>query len=576
MANLKLVDVKNQIYYLVKEINYHDDLYYNKNYQEISDEDYDKLRKKLYNLEKSYPHLKHIESPSEKVGSLKKTNNKTFIHSRSMLSLNNAYTEVEVEKFYEKARSLLGNDIKILAETKVDGLSASLKYKNRKLVLALTRGDGYEGEDITNNVLNINGVKETLPSNFPEELEIRGEIFMPKDVFANINKARKIEGLSLFSTPRNAAAGSVRQIDPNVTRKRNLSFFGYTIIEKEFSLGSTVNEIRKNLAKNKFNLNEPSKLCSSLSDMISFHGKISNIREKLNYDIDGIVYKVNSLSAQLEMGETNRWPRWALAHKFAAEIGYTKVENVIFQVGRTGSITPVAVLKEIKIGGVNINRATLHNEDEIKRLDLKIGDIVSLKRAGDVIPKITGVVKENRNQKTIPIKFPTLCPCCKSKLVRKKNESAIRCENINNCTEQRVGVLSHFISRHCFNIDGLGDSQLRLFWENNFIKNFEDIFTLQYRQESNLINIKKLIGWGDKSLNNLFKAINISRNIDFEKFLFSLGIRHIGQNTAHILSKNFSNIDTFLKYFKSKKNMSSIAFDGIGEIILKSLFDLSI
>ncbi len=552
MVKSKPSGIKNEINNLVKKINYHDNLYYNENYQEISDDDYDKLRKKLSYLESTYPEYKFDDSPSEKVGSIKKNNTKTFIHSSPMLSLNNAYSDDEVKQFYEKIYKTYGKKVKIIAETKVDGLSASLIYKNRKLVLALTRGDGVRGEDITNNVLYVNGVKKNLPMEFPNELEIRGEIFMPKDSFKELNIKRKKNGLNLFSTPRNAAAGSVRQLNPEITKNRNLSFFGYTIIEKENLLGDNIVSIREKLEKYKFKLNKPFMLCHSVSEMLDFHQQVSDIRAELNYDIDGIVYKVNSLSDQQQLGNTNRWPRWALAHKFAAETGYTKVTNVKFQVGRTGSITPVAIFKEVTIGGVKINRATLHNEDEIKRLDLKIGDTVSLKRAGDVIPKITGVVKENREVDNKAIKFPHLCPSCKSVLIRKETESAVRCDNINDCKEQRIGILKHFISRQCLNIDGLGDSQLRLFWDKKFVRNFDDIFTLKERQERKLINIEGLDGWGEKSLRNLFNAIEDSKTIDFDKFIFSLGIRHVGNNTAYILSSSFENIDDFLAYFQKK------------------------
>lgn len=572
MDKTELINIREKIFSLIKTINYHDNLYYNENYQEISDQDYDKLRKELIYLEKKYPELKLSDSPSEKVGNIKKTATKTFLHSSPMLSLNNAYTNNEVEQFYKKITSVLGSKIEIIAETKVDGLSASLRYKNRKLFLALTRGDGFKGEDITNNVLHIDGVKPILPKEFPEDIEIRGEIFMPKDVFKKLNLERKKNSLNLFSTPRNAAAGSVRQLDANITKRRKLSFFGYTVIEKSNILGESVTEIRKKLEKFHFKLNNPYEVCTSVSEMVSFHNSISDSRENLNYDIDGIVYKVNSLAHQKKMGNTSRWPRWALAHKFNAETGYTKIKDVIFQVGRTGSITPVALLKELNLGGVKINRATLHNEDEIKRLDLKIGDIVSIKRAGDVIPKITGVVKEQRGKTNQTINFPDICPSCGSELVRKKSEAAVRCPNIIGCEEQRIGTLSHFISRQCFNIDGLGQQQLRLFWKKGFVKSFHDFFTLEKRQSKGIINIMKLEGWGEKSLKNLFVAIDASRSIEFSKLIFALGIRHVGQNTASLLSSHFENIDKLMIYFKKQPD-NDIPLTGIGSIILKSLHD---
>ena len=471
------IEVKTKMRKLIEQINYHDNLYYKKNYQVISDQEYDELRKDLINLELKYPEETINNSPNKKVGKLDSQNFKTFKHKSPMLSLNNAYEKNEVKNFYNKTYDLLKRNFKVLAETKVDGLSASLRYEGRVLKIGLTRGDGVKGEDITRNLEHIEGIKQNLPKDFPEDLEIRGEIFIKKNIFEELNKRRKQEGLPLFSTPRNAASGSVRQLDPEITKKRKLSFYGYTIIGDRKFFGDSLDNIRKLLIKYDFLLNQPSKLCSNFEEMINFYDKINSSRSLLNYDIDGIVYKIDSIIDQEKLGATSRYPRWALAHKFPAENAITIIKDVSFQVGRTGTITPVAILKEVKIGGVKINRATLHNQDEIERLALSLGDTISIQRAGDVIPKITSVVKKVDNPKKI--EFPKYCPSCNSILKRNQNEAAMRCLNHNNCSEQVINSLSHFVSRNAFDISGLGDRQIRLFWEKKIIKNFTDIFLLE-------------------------------------------------------------------------------------------------
>ena len=423
--------IKKKMKDLSDQINYHDDLYYKQNKQEVSDEEYDKLRSDLLDLEKRFPKLAKDNSPNQKVGKIDIQQFETIKHNSPMLSLNNAYNKEEVKSFYEKIANTINKEFYILAETKVDGLSASLRYKNRRLKIGLTRGDGERGEEITRNLEHVEGIKKILPNDFPENLEIRGEIFMKKNIFIELNKNRKKKGLPLFSTPRNAAAGSVRQLDPKIAKDRMLSFYGYSIIGGEKFFGNSLMDIRKILKKYNFSLNEPSAFCSDVEEMINFYNKVNDIRGSLNYDIDGIVYKLDDIKEQSKLGETSRWPRWALAHKFPAENAVTIVEDVSFQVGRTGTITPVAILKEVKIGGVKISRATLHNQDEIKRLNLSIGDIVSIQRAGDVIPKITSVIKKSKNP--VDINFPKFCPSCNSKLQRLEKEAAIKCLNIYDC-----------------------------------------------------------------------------------------------------------------------------------------------
>ena len=562
--------ILDEIKELVIKINYHDHLYYNENKQKISDTEYDALRKDLENLETQYPHLMLPESPSKKVGSAVSKEFKTYAHNTPMLSLNNGYSEEEVKAFFLKFNKTF-NDFKILAETKVDGLSASLIYENHKLVRALTRGDGLQGEDITTNIIHVDNVKKKLPIEFPEKLEIRGEVFMPKIAFIKLNEERKANNQQTFSTARNAASGSIRQLDPEITKQRKLRFFGYTIISKEKYFGETLLDTRNILLNNNFALNTPSALCSSVEEMIAFFNHINDIRDELEYEIDGIVYKLNSYEQQKKIGFTSRFPKWALAHKFPAEEVATKIVDVKFQVGRTGSITPVAILEEVLVGGVKISRATLHNQDEIKRLNINIGDIVKLQRAGDVIPKIIGVKETANNKDKIKITFPSTCPSCNQKLIKTEKEVALRCINFDFCEEQIVYRISHFVSRLALNIEGLGEKQIRFLIEKGIIKNTDDIFLLKRKHNENSINLYQYDGWGKKSVENLFKAIEKSSTVTFDKFIYSLGIRHVGKELAITLSNNFKSLEELIYAFSNLDKESLPECEGLGEVIINSL-----
>ena len=562
--------ILDEIKELVIKINYHDQLYYNENKQKISDTEYDALRKDLENLETKYPHLMLPESPSKKVGSAVSKEFKTYAHNTPMLSLNNGYTEEEVKAFFLKLNKTF-KDFKILAETKVDGLSASLIYENHKLVRALTRGDGLQGEDITNNIIHVDNVKKSLPIEFPEKLEIRGEVFMPKIAFIKLNEERKANNQQIFSTARNAASGSIRQLDPEITKQRKLRFFGYTIVSKEKYFGETLLDTRNILLNNNFALNTPSALCSSVEEMIAFFNHINDKRDQLEYEIDGIVYKLNSYEQQKKIGFTSRFPKWALAHKFPAEEVATKIVDVKFQVGRTGSITPVAILKEVLVGGVKISRATLHNQDEIKRLNINIGDIVKLQRAGDVIPKIIGVKETANSKDKIKITFPSTCPSCNQKLIKTEKEVALRCINFDFCEEQIVYRISHFVSRLALNIEGLGEKQIRFLIEKGIIKNTDDIFLLKRKHKDNSINLYQYDGWGKKSVENLFKAIEKSSTVTFDKFIYSLGIRHVGKELAITLSNNFKSLEELIYAFSNLDKESLPECEGLGEVIINSL-----
>ena len=562
--------ILGEIKELVIKINYHDHLYYNENKQKISDIEYDALRKDLENLENQYPHLMLSESPTKKVGSAVSKEFKTYVHNTPMLSLNNGYSEEEVKGFFLKLNKTF-NDFKILAETKVDGLSASLIYENHKLVRALTRGDGLQGEDITTNIIHVDNVKKKLPIDFPAKLEIRGEVFMPKSAFIKLNEQRKANNKQTFSTARNAASGSIRQLDPEITKQRKLRFFGYTVISKEKYFGKTILDTRNILLNNNFALNTPSALCSSVKEMIAFYNHINDIRDELEYEIDGIVYKLNSYEQQKKIGFTSRFPKWALAHKFPAEEVATKILDVKFQVGRTGSITPVAILEEVLVGGVKISRSTLHNQDEIKRLDINIGDIVKLQRAGDVIPKIIGVKEKANNKDKIKITFPSRCPSCNQKLIKTEKEVALRCLNFDFCKEQVVYRISHFVSRLALNIEGLGEKQIRFLIEKGFIQNTDDIFLLKRKHDSKSINLFQYDGWGKKSVENLFKAIEKGSTVNFDKFIYSLGIRHVGKELAITLSNNFKSLEELIYAFSNLDKESLPECEGLGEVIINSL-----
>ena len=555
---------------LVIKINYHDHLYYNENKQQITDIEYDVLRKDLENLETQYPHLILPETPTKKVGSSVNKEFKTYAHNTPMLSLNNGYNEEEVKAFFLKFSKIF-KDFKILAETKVDGLSASLIYENHKLVRALTRGDGLQGEDITSNIVHVDNVKKKLPIDFPAKLEIRGEVFMPKITFIKLNEERKVNNQQTFSTARNAASGSIRQLDPEITKQRKLRFFGYTIISKEKYFGDTLLDTRNILLNNNFALNTPSALCSSVNEMLAFYNHINDIREELEYEIDGIVYKLNSYEQQKKMGVTSRFPKWALAHKFPAEEVTTKIVDVKFQVGRTGSITPVAVLEEVLVGGVKIGRATLHNQDEIKRLNINIGDIVKLQRAGDVIPKIISVKEKANNKDKIKITFPSTCPSCNQKLIKTEKEVALRCINFDSCEEQIVYRISHFVSRQALNIEGLGEKQIRFLVKKGIINNTDDIFLLKRKHDLNIINLYQYDGWGKKSVENLFKAIKKSSTVPFDKFIYSLGIRHVGKELAITLSNNFKSLEELIYAFSNLDKEGLPECDGLGDVIINSL-----
>ena len=544
-------DVIKHLKNLVSQIEYHDNLYYNKDLPEISDAEYDQLRIQNKNLEIEFPDLVLPNSPSNKVGSsLTSTFNKVS-HVVPMLSLGNTFTNKEVEEYINKTRRFLkinqNENMEFVAEPKIDGLSATLIYKNGKLILGATRGDGKQGENITDNIKTIEDIPKTLKGKYPEEIEIRGEIFISNSEFERINILRIQNSLPQFANPRNAAAGSVRQLDSKVTASRKLGFFAYSWGLLSSPIGKSLMEVRQNIKNMGFNLNHPVRLCLDLHEMLQFYENIYQNRSNLDFDIDGIVYKLNNLSYYDRLGATGHSPRYAVSHKFPPEVGLTILNDVKFQIGRTGAITPVAELKPLTIGGVRIQRASLHNKDEISRLGIVIGDTVSVKRAGDVIPQVINYIPNLRPKKNREIVFPTNCPSCHSLLKRENNEAIIRCINSGKCNEQIKGQLVHFVSRNAFNIEGLGEKQIIELFDRNIIKEPADIFLINLEMKKDIKEkIIGLSGWGELSLSNLTKSINNAKNQSIDKVIYSLGIRHVGLGTAKLISKNYINSESFI------------------------------
>ena len=568
---------------LAEQIEYHNNLYYNNDSPEISDAEYDNLRIANTELEQQFPNLVLPNSPSKKVGAELNSSFKKVQHLVPMLSLGNTFTKQDVENYINKTKRFLqidsNSNLEFLAEPKIDGLSATLIYKNGKLELGATRGDGKQGENITENIKSIKEIPHYLVGKYPKEIEIRGEIYMSNSEFEKLNSIRVSKSLPVFANPRNAAAGSVRQLDSQITASRKLGFFAYNWGLASENIGASLVEVRELIKSLGFNLNHPVELCSNLDQMVGFYNKIYENRSNLDFDIDGIVYKLNDISYYDRLGSTDHSPRYAISHKFPAELGITKLKDVKFQVGRTGAITPVAELVPVTIGGVRIKRASLHNKDEIKRLGLVIGDTVSLKRAGDVIPQIV-----NYNPKLRPIKykniiFPENCPSCNTPLKYEEDDTIIRCFNHSHCKEQIIGQLIHFVSRNAFNIDGLGEKQVIELFNTNLIKEPADIFILALPTETLKQEIlMKLPGWGNLSVSNLINAINNAKEQTMEKVLYSLGIRHLGLGTAKLISKNFNAsinlIDRILELNEHNKDIlirELRAINGIGE---KAIFSL--
>ncbi len=551
----------------IKELQKHNKLYYDKSAPVISDSQFDQLKAEITNLEKKHSYLNSIKSPSNTVGFKPSKNFKKFKHKVQMLSLSNAFDREDLINFEKKILNYLNEKIALeySVEPKIDGISASLTYINGNLTYGVSRGDGNEGELITNNLKTIKDIPhKILKKNIPEEIEIRGEVFIEKKDFEKIKDK--------FANPRNAASGSLRQKDPKETSKISLKFIAYTfgfISENKFENQS---DFLNELKSWGFLTSDYNKVIKTTEELVVFHQQFEKKRFDLKYDIDGLVYKVNSLQLQKRLGFTSNAPRWAIAHKFSADHAYSEILNIDIQVGRTGALTPVAKVKPVNIGGVVVSNATLHNEDEIIRKDIRIGDTVKIERAGDVIPHVLEVDLKKRKKTQNKFIFPTICPSCGSKTekefnkITKKFDAVRRCANDGyTCNKIAIEKIKHFISKDAINIDGLGKKVVEKFWDLKFIKLPQDIYNLDYQK------ISSLDGWGSQSASNLKFSIENSRKVTLDKFIFSLGIRHIGIENAKIIADFTKNIKSFLNLIKKDKIKELINIDGIGETQVKSL-----
>ena len=550
----------------IKEFQKHNKLYYDKSAPVISDRAFDELKADIINLEKKYSFLRSTKSPSDSVGFKPSKNFEKFKHKVQMLSLSNAFDRQDLINFEKKILNYLNEKILLeySVEPKIDGISASLTYLNGNLAYGVSRGDGSEGELITNNLKTIKDIPhKILKKNIPKEIEIRGEVFIEKKDFEKLKDN--------FANPRNAASGSLRQKDPKETSKIPLKFVAYTfgfISEIKFKKQS---DFLNELKSWGFLTSDYNKVIKSTDALFIFHEQFEKKRFDLNYDIDGLVYKVNSLQLQKRLGFTSNAPRWAIAHKFSADHAYSEILNIDIQVGRTGALTPVAKVKPVNIGGVVVSNATLHNEDEIIRKDIRIGDTVKIERAGDVIPHVLEVDIKKRDGKSKKFNFPKKCPCGFDTIkefnkITKKYDAVRRCPDKGfECEKIAVEKIKHFISKDAMNIDGLGKKVVEKFWDLKFIKLPQDIYILDYQK------ISSLDGWGSQSASNLKFSIVNSKKVTLDKFIFSLGIRHIGIENAKIIADFTKNIKSFLNFFKKDKIKEIINIDGIGETQVKSL-----
>ncbi len=574
-ATNKLTDkeAKNILIKLSNIISLHDKRYHQEDNPIISDSDYDRLLRYNNEIENKFPYLKLMNSPNNNIGFKPLSNFEKFNHSHPMLSLNNAFNEAEIKDFIGRIKKFLNIDnskeLSFVAEPKIDGLSINLRYERGILTMASTRGDGYQGEIVTNNILNIKQIPKILAYDPPNLIDVRGEIYMKNSDFINLNNENLKKNEKIFSNPRNAAAGSIRQKDPDITSKRNLNFFAYSI--GEFSNNKVKNQIEllNLLSKFGFSTNPLTRLCLNYNELIESWKQINLKRDTLDYEIDGIVYKINDFKIQYRLGNVGKAPRWAIAHKFPAEETITKINDIIIQVGRTGSLTPVAKLAPVKIGGAIVSNATLHNEEEIERKDLRLGDIVSIKRAGDVIPKITRVHYEKRNSNLRKFVFPKKCPVCNNNAIKPINEVIRRCIGGFKCKAQIVEKIKHFVSREAFNIEGLGTKQIELFYKLKFINTPSDIFKL-HQLKNEIANQDRM---GDKSTKNLLSSIENSRNIQFSRFIYSLGIRHVGRSTSNLIASSYEDINSLLFSMKNCSNKQHpdyydlISIDQMGELV---------
>ena len=545
VEDLTLEQAAEELARLAGEIQKLDLAYHQKDAPLVSDSEYDALRQRNVAVEQRFPELVREDSPSRKVGAAPAEGFGKVRHSRPMLSLDNAFSDEDVQDFEAKIRRFLAlpaeEAVEFVAEPKIDGLSISLRYENGRFVQGATRGDGVEGEDVTANLKTLKDLPQTLRGSAPAVLEVRGEVYMARADFFRLNEQRAEAGeKTLFANPRNAAAGSLRQLDSTVTATRPLSLFCYAQGEIGEPVGATHWEFLEKLRSWGFKVNERFKVCRGAADLTEFSHELGTERAGLPYDIDGVVYKVNRLDWQQRLGQVSRSPRWAIAHKFPAERAVTRLLEIRTNVGRTGAITPFAVLEPVTVGGVVVSRATLHNEDEIKRKDFRAGDWVVIQRAGDVIPQVVEVVLEKRTSDLPEWEPKEYCDICGSHAVKPEGEAIRRCTGGLQCQAQIVERLIHFASRDAFDIEGLGEKNVEFLYKSERVKSPADIFTLAERESKpQLLPLKNQMGWGEKSVGKLFDAIEARRRIGLDRFIYALGIRQVGQATARLLALNY-------------------------------------
>ncbi|KSV76869.1 NAD-dependent DNA ligase LigA [Sinorhizobium sp. Sb3] len=604
VENLNETEAAAELAFLAAELARHDALYHGQDAPEISDADYDALKRRNDAIEAQFPALIREDSPSRKVGAAPSVTFQPVVHARPMLSLDNTFSDEDARDFVASVYRFLGqlpdNSIAFTAEPKIDGLSMSLRYENRRLVTAATRGDGTTGENVTANIRTIGMIPQTLPAGAPDVVEVRGEIYMAKSDFAALNAEMAAQGKPLYVNPRNTASGSLRQLDAKVTASRKLRFFAYAWGEISAMPADTQMGMVEVFKSWGFPVNPLMQRLTSADALLEHYHHIERERPDLDYDIDGVVYKVDRLDLQARLGFRSRSPRWATAHKFPAEQAFTRLTAIDIQVGRTGALTPVARLEPITVGGVVVTNATLHNEDYIKGLgnsgepiregrDIRIGDMVIVQRAGDVIPQIVDVVMDERKEGAEPYRFPTTCPVCGSHAVRDINEKTGKVDAVRRCTggfvcrAQAVEHLKHFVSRNAYDIEGLGSKQIEFFFESEdptlMIRTAPDIFTLEKRQETSLTKLENIDGFGRVSVRKLYEAINTRRAIALHRFIYALGIRHVGETTAKLLARSYGSYEHFGAAMGEAATFSGDAWnelnsiDGIGEVVARAIVE---
>lgn len=605
VENLTEDQARAELQRLAEEIAHHDALYHGKDAPEITDADYDALKRRNDAIEEQFPQLVRTDSPSQRVGAAPAGIFAQVVHARPMLSLDNTFSDEDVQDFVGSVYRFLGQipdgSIAFTAEPKIDGLSMSLRYENRRLVTAATRGDGTTGENVTANIRTIREIPEELPADAPDVVEVRGEVYMAKSDFMALNALMEEQGKQTYVNPRNTASGSLRQLDPKVTASRKLRFYAYAWGEMSEMPADTQSGMVAVFQHWGFPVNPLTRRLNSVEEIIGHYRDIGLQRADLDYDIDGVVYKVDRLDLQARLGFRSRSPRWATAHKFPAEQAFTTVEAIDIQVGRTGALTPVARLTPVTVGGVVVTNATLHNADYIEGIgnagqrireeghDIRIGDTVIVQRAGDVIPQVLDVVMEKRPEGAAKYAFPTQCPVCGSHAVRERNEKTGKLDSVTRCTggfvcrAQAVEHIKHFVSRNAFDIEGLGTKQVDFFFESDdpalMIRTAPDIFTLQQRQGRSLTKLENIEGFGRVSVRKLFDAIDARREIALNRFIFALGIRHVGETTAKLLARSYGTYQAFAeamelaapKFGDAWNELNAI--EGIGEVVAASIVE---